>query len=113
MPGALSATDIDGVNLIELKKKLFIFFEAKYGDAPMLLGQRLALLRLVDDLRSPAVLFVFRHDVADPMQEVIAADCPVETIYFRNKWVICKSGILLGEYVKRFIKWIDGESNNA
>ena len=46
--GTISPTDIDA--FIEIRGEVFIFIEAKFGDAEMPLGQRLALERLTDTI---------------------------------------------------------------
>ena len=59
--GNIYPTDIDC--FIDFKDKLFIFAEAKYGDAELPFGQRLALERLCDTCSAikSSVVFVVRH----------------------------------------------------
>ena len=50
--GNLYPTDIDG--FLEIRNKLFIFFETKHGNSQMPVGQKTALNNLVDSLHNPA-----------------------------------------------------------
>lgn len=82
----ITPTDIDG--LIEFQGKAFIFYEFKYGDAPMPLGQKIALTRMVDAIQSggtPAMLILGSHN--NPAHEDIdAANAVVRAIYWNGSW---------------------------
>lgn len=61
--GPISPTDIDAQ--LEFDNRLFIFIEAKFGDAKVPIGQRLALERMCDAIHAPphryAVVLVASH----------------------------------------------------
>lgn len=82
----ITPTDIDG--LIEFKGKAFIFYEFKYGGAPMPLGQKIALTRLVDAIQkggTPAALILCSHN--NPASEDIdAANAIAKSIYWKGSW---------------------------
>lgn len=112
--GKSTPTDIDG--FIEKDNKAFVLFELKYMDAKPPLGQRMALMRLVDNLRiagKESVLFIARHEVTDPHENVIAADAKVTEIYYCGRWRKY-NGKPLGEMVHRFLSWAvkKGRSND-
>lgn len=78
-------TDIDG--LFDCRGQAFLFFEFKYKDAPMPLGQRLALENLVNtcgDAGRPAVALVVEHTVQNPLDDVDAALGVVRECYWHN-----------------------------
>lgn len=82
----ITPTDIDG--MIEYKGKAFIFYEFKFGDAPMPLGQKIALTRMVDAIQrggTPAILILGSHN--NPASEDIdAANATVKGIYWNGSW---------------------------
>jgi hypothetical protein len=82
----ITPTDIDG--LIEYKGKAFIFYEFKFNNAPMPLGQRIALTRLVDAIQkggTPAMLILCSHN--NPASEDIdAAHATAKAIYWQGAW---------------------------
>ena len=59
---SLGATDLDG--LIEYHQLCYVLFELKYGDAIPPEGQRIALVRMCDDLQrvKPTLLILGTHD---------------------------------------------------
>jgi hypothetical protein len=85
--GRCRPTDID--MSIDFKGELFIFVEAKLGDALLTMGQRLHLQGLVDGLRAggkEAYAVFAVHDKADPEDDVIAADMAVKMVYDGSDW---------------------------
>jgi hypothetical protein len=83
----ITPTDIDG--FIEYRDKAFVLYEFKLNGAEMPRGQRLALERTVNAFRRAnkgAVLFLCKHNVKDPAQDVIAADAVVDKVYLDGKW---------------------------
>lgn len=102
--GTISPTDIDA--FIDFNDRLFVFIEAKSGDAQLGRGQRLALERLCRPVKGRhAVALVARHD-APPDEHIVLAECCVEIIYSSCQWrmvseritVIDQIGVLLDEH---------------
>jgi len=81
--GKITPTDIDG--LIEYKDKAYIFIEYKSGKAEMPYGQRIALERLVDNLRKPAILIHASHEHPET-EDIDGANAIAESIYYKGKW---------------------------
>ena len=101
----ITPTDIDGA--LEYHNKAFAFFEMKLEGAPCPRGQTLFLTRLVDALcetGKEAALFICRHNVQDPHEDVLAEKTWVESIYYRHKWTKYKR---CGTLKNWLIKWID------
>lgn len=97
-------TDIDG--FMEIHDKIYIFFEIKHGDAEVPRGQKIALMRLCDNLRMAgkvSVVFVGRHYIDDEETNVLAADTDVTEIYFDGRWYNQKKQ-KLGVMVDKFIE---------
>ena len=85
--GTMTPTDIDG--FFEFGKKLFVYYEFKYGFASIPKGQYAALLRQVDTDRAAgkeAVLIFCRHKVKNTNSFVKAADCIVVKYYYNGQW---------------------------
>ena len=103
--GNVTPTDIDG--FFEKHNNAFVFFELKKRGADLPTGQKLALTRLVDNLREAgkkSVLFVAAHDVEDCDENIVAADAEVTEIYFNGAWHK-EQGKTLKEMTDRFVKW--------
>lgn len=82
----ITPTDIDG--LIEYKGKAFIFYEFKYGDAPMPRGQMIALTRMVDAIQmggTPAILILGSHS-NQAAEDIDAANAKARAIYWNGAW---------------------------
>jgi hypothetical protein len=108
----ISFTDIDGI--MELKNKGRFFFEIKYGDAEVLLGQRLTLQRLVDDAGTAgkeAIAVIANHYIHDTNKRVLASDCIVKEYYHSTKrtWVVTEKDTKVKVYVDKFVEKINGE----
>lgn len=101
----ITPTDIDG--MIEYKGKAFIFYEFKYGDAPMPLGQKIALTRMVDAIQkggTPAMLILGSHN--NPASEdVDAANAVVRAVYWNGAWGN-GCGRTVKEVTDSFLKYI-------
>lgn len=105
--GSITPTDIDG--LIEKDNRIFIFFEFKYNDAVMSMGQRIALERLVDDTAragKEAVLFLCRHFVHDCNEDVDASKGLVTDIYWKGKWYK-GTGLSVREQTDKYLTWAE------
>lgn len=103
--GNITPTDIDV--FFEKANEAFVFYEMKYADAQMPKGQEMAMTRLVDNLRKAgkkAVLFLCRHDVENPTQDIDAASTDVISVYFNGEWSAVH-GVKLKEMTDRFMKW--------
>ena len=88
--GKILPTDIDG--LIEYHGIAVIFYEFKYGNTDMPYGQRLAIERIVDAIAASgkhAVVFLCKHLVADPNEDVQAKDAIVTQTYYDGGWYDC------------------------
>lgn len=103
-------TDVD--LFIEKNNKAFIFSEIKHKDADLPYGQSKALTRVVDaldDVGKDVILFIGRHEIDDPNENVIASDTEVSEIYFKNKWWYAprdfQSGQTLKEMIDAFLMW--------
>jgi hypothetical protein len=83
--GKITPTDIDG--FIDFGGKLFVFIEAKYGEAQLSFGQRLALERLVDACHRPpdrhSILFLVRHDSE---KDIDLAEARVTNVRIDGVW---------------------------
>lgn len=108
--GYMYPTDIDGI--IEYKNKKYIIFEIKYRDAKVPKGQRLALERMVNDFYAAgkkAIAFICEHEIDNPDQTVIAAQCIVREHYSKynffneGKWTKEKEQLSLKEAVDYYI----------
>lgn len=85
--GKITPTDIDG--FIEMKNKLFVFYEFKNKAAKQPYGQQLAETNLIDALRlagKEAVMILCRHNQNNFEKEINAASCIVEKYYYNSKW---------------------------
>ena len=101
----IGATDVDG--LIEYKNKAYIFFEVKYKDKKMSLGQRIALERLVNDisrLNKKAILLLCEHDVSDTNMSIDVSSCRVRGFFYDGDWYYPDEVINVNDIIKRFLK---------
>lgn len=105
----ITPTDIDGY--IEYHDNGFMLFEFKLDGADLPRGQETALTRLVDSLYAAhknAALFVCKHNVSDPEQDIIAAESTVDSIYFKGRWNGGQNKNLK-TWTDRFMKWLKDE----
>ena len=88
--GTVTPTDIDG--LIEWHNEKYVLIEVKYQDAPMPMGQRIALQRMATDLHSKGkncIVLLAQHNVKDCNKSVDFTQCTVREIYYPgfHKWM--------------------------
>lgn len=104
----ITPTDIDG--LIEYDNRAYILMEFKYRDAKVPYGQKLAMVRMVDDFTARgkiAALLICEHDVDDPEQDVDAAKATVRKIYYNGQWANPKAGYTnVKANIDQFIKHV-------
>lgn len=103
-------TDIDA--LIEWHGVAWLVFEVKHGDKAVPFGQKLALERFVRDVwhsGKKAVAAVVEHDISDPEEDVLLADCIVREIYVggESKWRQTRRRMTAGELTRSFIGYVD------
>lgn len=107
--GNITPTDIDGV--IEYHDTHIVFFEFKYGEAPLPYGQRVALERIVNNCANAgkqAILCVCRHNTPQG-QQIDAANTPVSDVYvggsngFTGQWIDEQFGRTLKEICDAFL----------
>lgn len=99
--GNITPTDIDG--LIEYKDRLFIFFELKMSGVDLPYGQALAIQRICDSLKKPAIAFVANHNT--PIgQDIDTASAVVCQYYWHGKWYESAGTITLKTAIDGFIK---------
>lgn len=99
--GSITPTDIDGA--IDFGNRVFVFIELKYGAGNIPCGQKLALERIADDLDcygKPTIAIVARHD-SDA--DIDVANCPVEQIRFRGKWILLANHHTVRYVIDRFL----------
>ena len=84
--GNITPTDIDA--FMDFGNRLFVFIEAKYGEAELPLGQRIALERLCDASQKPperiAIAFITRYD--NPEGDINFANTSVTKYRWKGKW---------------------------
>lgn len=101
---SIGATDLDGI--IEYKNKAYIFFEIKYKDTRLSLGQRIALERLVTDtakLGKKSILLVAEHQTHDTKDNVDVASCRVRCFFYAGKWTTPDQDTTVNDAVQKFI----------
>lgn len=85
--GTIFPTDVDG--LIEYHNKAYIFFDVKYKDKEVPIGQKIALERLVKDTaHKESIALIIEHEEKDTNKGVMVKDCVVREIYYckEKKW---------------------------
>lgn len=106
--GSITPTDIDGV--IEYHNKAIIFIEMKYGEQPLPRGQKVALMRMVDDLQNAnkeSCLLVCVHNVDNPEIDVDAAQTNVKYIYWNHKRIKVRGTKKLIDTIDNYIRYVD------
>lgn len=102
--GTITPTDLDG--LIDYHDEAFAFFELKLRGQKLELGQKLALVRVVDRIAASgarAALFVADHSIDDPMRDIAADRCSVRAIYELGEWRQTAAMQTLREAVDAFL----------
>lgn len=108
--GTIMPTDIDGA--IEYHDKAAVFFELKYRDTPVPVGQKLALERFVKDIIASgrdAIAIVAEHSVTDPNDDVIVKDCNVREIYHGRDWRPPHHKYTVGELVDAYLFFMEAK----
>ena len=85
--GNITPTDIDG--LIEYHGKAYVVIELKLSGTPVRYGQKLALERLVDDLRTagrPSLCIIAEHDIVDTEDAIDVANAIVTEYRQNRQW---------------------------
>lgn len=109
--GNITPTDIDGV--IEYRDTRIVFFEFKYGNAPIPNGQKMALERIVDNCANAgklAILCICRHKAPEG-QHIDAAQSLVSDVYIGGggyvggKWYPEMHGRNLRQVCDAFLGW--------
>lgn len=80
-------TDIDASIDFGDGTRGFIFFEVKYKDNAMDIGQRRHLEALCNNLKSPSIALCVSHNISNPNQNVFLKHCIVREAYVGGKWV--------------------------
>lgn len=100
--GNITPTDIDG--FLDFHNKIFIFFELKYGDAELPIGQRLALERLCDATGVEVISYAFIAKHYHPVEEDIdAARAVVTKIRHRGLWTTPKQERTLKQHIDEIL----------
>ena len=105
---SITPTDIDGT--IDFRNKGFVFYEFKYENAEMPLGQRIALQRLADDCQNAgkeAVVFLCSHNVKDVRCVVDAANAKVIETYYKGRWKKEDGKKTAKQRTDSFLEWIE------
>jgi hypothetical protein len=101
--GKITPTDIDG--FMDFGNKVFVFIETKHGDAPLPVGQKLALERLCDasmDAKKASVVLVAHHQT---LGDIDVASLPVDLLRMNKKWRKPKKEMTVREAVEQFLQW--------
>jgi hypothetical protein len=83
---SLGATDLDGI--IEYHELCYVLFEFKFSGSPLPTGQRLALVRMCDDLQKvkPTLLIFAAHPDLPPDADIDAASAKVVRYRYKGTW---------------------------
>ena len=100
--GNITPSDVDFI--IEYKNKLFIIGEMKHGDSEMPRGQEIALERLVDNIKKPALLFVASFTDIDQDDEGRIVWTRCFTSKYRHQGIWYTSKVNTKDLCDRFIK---------
>lgn len=80
--GDITPTDIDGI--IDYQDAVWIIYEVKMIGKDVPYGQRLAIIRLIQDAKQAGkhgCAMIVEHNVIDPSNDVYLKDCIVREIY--------------------------------
>lgn len=103
--GKISPTDIDA--FLEFGDKAYVFIEAKYKNAQLPYGQKLALERLVDCVGATrkALLIVCSHK-SGPDEDIDIGACEVKAYRSRGQWRIPPNGNTVRKMIDEFMKFV-------
>ena len=113
--GSITPTDIDG--LIEYRNYLWLIYEAKFAGKDVPQGQRVALERLIRNIRiakKHGIAMIVEHKVQSTASDVYLKDCMVrELITTENlRWRPPKYEITVKEITDLYIGYYEnGEMN--
>ena len=106
-------TDIDG--FIDYKGGVFVYMEAKLINAPVTVGQRLALENVVkshEQAQNKACAVIFRHDT-QAKDIIIAKDQNVDKTYFKLDGEFKWRNPKLEDYkLLQFLHWWENHCEN-
>lgn len=113
--GKKQPTDIDA--MLELQGKAYVFFEVKSGNKDVPLGQRIALERLVSDtgrVGKRSVAMVVSHEVENPREPVVLADCLVRELYYSRsmRWVPVNGNQTVRVVLGSFMDMVEQQQND-
>jgi hypothetical protein len=97
----ITPTDID--TFIDYNGNAFVYGDAKLIGEKISYGQKTAFENIANSHNNsgrPTIVFVYRHSTP-PEEEIIAANCIVSEIYWRDKWHYGEFGTLI-ECVTKF-----------
>ena len=101
--GTIMPTDIDA--FIDFGGSKFVFIEVKHQNAPLPLGQQLALERLADacdDAGRKTLVLVASHDTEG---DIDIANLPVTKVRFRKQWRDRQGTVR--EVIDAFLAWAE------
>ena len=105
--GNITPTDIDG--LIEYHGKAYVFIELKFSGAQIPYGQKLALERLVDDLRlagKPSLCIIAEHNAMNTEDDIDVANAIVIEYRQKGKWLSPHKEYRVSEMVEKFLELV-------
>ena len=95
-------TDIDG--FFEIDGKVFVFFELKYKNATMEIGQEMAFERLCDVLSKHgchSIFIIAKHETEDG--DIQVSDCEVMKYRVDGEWRTHKIKQTLKEFIDSYL----------
>jgi hypothetical protein len=108
--GKISPTDIDA--FMDFGGEVFIFIEAKHGNAPLRHGQRLALERLCDACQKAGVESIVLVASHDTDGDVSYATLPVTLIRLHGKWRPPTKPMTVRQAIDEFRFWCDKKKSS-
>lgn len=106
--GRITPTDIDGV--IEYHDEAVILYECKHADAEIPRGQKIALVRIIDDLQAAnkeAILLICEHHIA--RGDIRLANTIVREVYYKGSFHVPHNRTTAKEMTERFLNYVDNK----
>lgn len=106
----ITPTDIDG--LIDYNGKAFIVLEGKFGDAPIPMGQRIALENIANAIHEGGkqiIVLVFRHNVSLSLQVDVSTQF-VSEYYYNRQWHLTKKQINILNAIVKFEEFCENRN---